>query len=112
MLDDLNDGADLFLVVSRFIWRVAGPFTFLLSFGALIFAVVDMLQNDRWLIAGLLTILVGLVFGWIVDLMTLLIMRPLAKLVGFRPSTWIGDLALGLPIAVGLLLLLASQDWL
>lgn len=112
MLDDLNDGTDLFLAVARFTWRVAGPFTFLLSFGALVLAVVDTLQNDTWLLAGLLTVLVGFVFGWLVDLLTLLVMRPLAKLAGFRPATWIGDLVLGLPIAVGLMLLLASQDWL
>ena len=38
-------------------------------------------------------------------------MRPLAKLVGIKPSTWIGDLLLGIPIALLILFMLVYLGW-
>jgi hypothetical protein len=111
MTDDLTDEVDLLIGASRMTWKVAGPFTFLLTFIALVMAVIEVMSQDVWILKAMLTVLVGFVFGWLTDLFTLLIMRPLAKLVGIKPSTWIGDLLLGIPIALLILFMLVYLGW-
>lgn len=111
MTDDLTDEVELLASAGRLTWKVAGPFTFLLTFIALVMAVIEVMQQDVWIPKAMLTVLVGFAFGWLTDLLTTLIMRPLAKLVGIKPTTWIGDLLLGVPIALLILFTLVYLGW-
>lgn len=111
MLDDLTDESDLAFGFLRVLWRIAGPYTFLLSFAALVFAVVGALGEDGRLLPGVIAVLLGFTFGFITDLLTRYAMRPLAKLAGIAPKTWLGDLLLGLPIAVLLLVVVTVKGW-
>lgn len=107
----LDDDAGFAFEVTRLIWCVAGPYTFLLGFGALVFGTLAIIEGGGSVVWTGIAVFCGVLIGWVTDLLSLLICRPLAKLAGFRPQTWIGDLLLGLPIAVLGLLIIASQGW-
>ena len=109
--DDLVDGVDLGVGLVRVFWRVTGPYTVLLGLVGLIWGVADTLARDTWWLNAAAVFLGGLLLGWIVDLATRLVLKPLAGAFGRKPETWLGHLALGSPLCAVAIALVAYQGW-
>lgn len=111
MSDDLVEGVEVGVGLVRLAWRVVGPYTWLLGAVALIWAGVDVMAHDKWVPAGVALTLGGLLLGWLVDLVTRLVVRPLARLAGLRATGWRSSLALGAPVCGTAIAVLAYYDW-
>lgn len=79
-LDDLDGCIDPLVSLLEIGWRVAGPYTLLVGLVVGGWAGVEALREDRWWIAVAMGALLGLLAGWIVDLLTRFVLLPLVRL--------------------------------
>ncbi|MCA8981111.1 MAG: hypothetical protein H6831_03880 [Planctomycetes bacterium] len=106
-LDELPGCFDAGFELVELTCKIAGLYTALLGGAACVYGTIDASLHDKWVIAVISVTALGLAAGWLVDLLSRLLVLPLLRTAGIDTEPFHIRLLAGAPAAAAAIVLFA-----